>query len=867
MNLALLDPFRRQIPDRIDSTLTLPRPFHPRRRGTTAGTATLTSNNNTSNPNNPNKSNGVVTKSSSGRIIRKHKYRLSSTSSRNHNRDDDDDDDLDDDLDNTNTNTIENTHSGINQDDDDDDDDNPTNKCCHAVAFNRRGTYLAVGYASCALSIHDFASRTLSSIVHPPSTLIMEEKLDLLVDEKTNNDEKKDKEKQQEQTVTGTDHNNLSKQSEDDDDDDESQYMQNPHVQQNPHVMMNTNNYHNDLSPTNSKTSSSNFQKGNDNLQQDKLSIVKTGSNKSSSPPPPPPTSKTIIHHQIIFPNGITSITWSRRSRACLLASEGDNHICFIDNTHPFGPDDVSRKMIGDKNVMTCTGKNDDEGNNEDNHDNDGGEGVASNDNKNSDVGRTMGIRRSSSTVSIDKDDDNDNNINNTNEKSPTNKSTSNCNHKNNQTPTNKPSLSSFNTQHTLKRTRFIPNVDILDLHLINNNDLDYFDQMTPIERQIATKDNSQRTMEERHKYALMKMRLDENSNKHKKKKENNNNNESEYKLKPSSFTFSPSASPTTKKSKLTSSSSPVKCNKNGIWYQKIILKLPKPVQKSIQIHPSGLGGLACLEDGSLVLISLSFISNDNNHIFVAEQQLQQQQVSTTSGPKYSDGDHTSPLEKLAKLVYLVKATEKNDNDISDNNNNGDNNSSEKGYFVTCATFDPLGQYVYAGTKCGTLLALKLSSNIQNTLFHKVPTTKKRPFVKECLGVSGPCFDAKIPGRAVVNQIVCCRNGNMIVTNSKDNILRLFETKTILQSIQKPQVGTSNSFDLKFTLQDVISHCKWESCDFSGDGEYIVGGCNHSSGGKYELYLWNTVTGKLLHFLYEGVHFQQIDTDTRFTSI
>ncbi len=51
----------------------------------------------------------------------------------------------------------------------------------------------------------------------------------------------------------------------------------------------------------------------------------------------------------------------------------------------------------------------------------------------------------------------------------------------------------------------------------------------------------------------------------------------------------------------------------------------------------------------------------------------------------------------------------------------------------------------------------------------------------------------------------------------------------------------------RHSFQDLVSNSKWASCDFSGDGEYVVGGCNNDeSGDKYELYFWNTVNGKYL---------------------
>ena len=96
--------------------------------------------------------------------------------------------------------------------------------------------------------------------------------------------------------------------------------------------------------------------------------------------------------------------------------------------------------------------------------------------------------------------------------------------------------------------------------------------------------------------------------------------------------------------------------------------------------------------------------------------------------------------------------------------------------------------------------------------------------------------------------------------------------------------GPTLSIKPKFVFQDPVSKVPWASCDFSGDGEYILGGCNTNpnmvcgpkhgtfcvslillliclisgltnhilcaavliQGDCYELYLWNARTGELL---------------------
>jgi hypothetical protein len=102
MNLELLDPFRRQNPDRIDSTLSLPKSLHFRSTTTTTTTAS------TKNPD------GVASSSSKKDAT------------------------LDGDW-----------------------------KAAYHIAFNRRGSYIAVAYGSGTIAVFDTVSRTVSSVYRP----------------------------------------------------------------------------------------------------------------------------------------------------------------------------------------------------------------------------------------------------------------------------------------------------------------------------------------------------------------------------------------------------------------------------------------------------------------------------------------------------------------------------------------------------------------------------------------------------------------------------------------------------------------------------------------------------------------------------
>lgn len=122
MNLELLDPFRRQIPDRIDATLNLPLSGPP----------------------------PAATKKTPGRKGGRKKKQ------KEEDMDDDDDD-------RSRTEEAIPTH----------DDQVSANH----VAFNRRGTYVAVGYGNGTVGIYDMLSRTVSAIYKPQDPKKAEEGL------------------------------------------------------------------------------------------------------------------------------------------------------------------------------------------------------------------------------------------------------------------------------------------------------------------------------------------------------------------------------------------------------------------------------------------------------------------------------------------------------------------------------------------------------------------------------------------------------------------------------------------------------------------------------------------------------------------
>ena len=216
--------------------------------------------------------------------------------------------------------------------------------------------------------------------------------------------------------------------------------------------------------------------------------------------------------------------------------------------------------------------------------------------------------------------------------------------------------------------------------------------------------------------------------------------------------------------------------------YPIISFSLPHPVGGSLQIHPRDVtAGLAVLNNGSLV-------------IFQAP----------------SDGWESYPQIESSPLVKLATLWEGSVHSAS----------------VTCAAFDPHGEKVYAATKDGILMCFKVKK-----LFEFLKTKY------ETMSVAKPFFRIDIPGGATAWHLLVSRNGRFILLNCADSALRVYDANeceaSLSLNVVKPKV-----------FQDVVSKVPFASCDFSGDAEYLVGGCNAND--KYDLYVWNATTGALM---------------------
>jgi WD40 repeat protein len=232
---------------------------------------------------------------------------------------------------------------------------------------------------------------------------------------------------------------------------------------------------------------------------------------------------------------------------------------------------------------------------------------------------------------------------------------------------------------------------------------------------------------------------------------------------------------------------------KNITRYPALHFHLPHPVGGSLEIHPRfTTGGLAVLSDGSLILFWIP-------------------ESAWWEDEEIGDDDNHKGATPSVRIWTLWDDTASN--------------------IVTCASFDPQGQRVYAATKEGVLLGFEVGS-----IFEAITSSSPQqipPSEKQCQ------FTIRIPGGAMVWHLLVSRDGKYIVINCADGALRLYSTKECWQTPEEIDRPSQ-------VFQDVVNKVKFASCAVSGDGEYVVGGANGFSDDKYELYIWNTSTGALM---------------------
>ncbi|KAG4390922.1 hypothetical protein GLYMA_05G087400v4 [Glycine max] len=147
----------------------------------------------------------------------------------------------------------------------------------------------------------------------------------------------------------------------------------------------------------------------------------------------------------------------------------------------------------------------------------------------------------------------------------------------------------------------------------------------------------------------------------------------------------------------------------------------------------------------------------------------------------------------------------------------------------TAACFNKYGTLVYVGNSKGEILVIDYKNGDVRAV---VP----------------------ISGGSVVKNIVFSRNGQYLLTNSNDRIIRIYENllplkdevralddlsgnHNDLNNIENLKAVGSKCLTLFREFQDSITKVHWKAPCFSGDGEWVVGGS--ASKGEHKIYIWD----------------------------
>ena len=147
----------------------------------------------------------------------------------------------------------------------------------------------------------------------------------------------------------------------------------------------------------------------------------------------------------------------------------------------------------------------------------------------------------------------------------------------------------------------------------------------------------------------------------------------------------------------------------------------------------------------------------------------------------------------------------------------------------TAATFNKYGDLIYVGNSKGEILIVDYK-DIQ--VHAMVPTA----------------------GGSVIKNIVFSRNGQYLLTNSNDRIIRVYEnllpekgaakelhemvrTTNEFQGTEKLKAVGSKCLLLFREFQDAVTKIQWKAPCFSGDGEWVVSAS--ASKGEHKIYIWD----------------------------
>ncbi|RHN40529.1 putative transcription factor WD40-like family [Medicago truncatula] len=158
----------------------------------------------------------------------------------------------------------------------------------------------------------------------------------------------------------------------------------------------------------------------------------------------------------------------------------------------------------------------------------------------------------------------------------------------------------------------------------------------------------------------------------------------------------------------------------------------------------------------------------------------------------------------------------------------------------TAACFSKYGNLVYMGNSKGEILVIDSKDGEMRAM---VP----------------------ISGGSAVKNIVFSRNGQYLLTNSNDRVIRIYENllppkdevRALAELNENENIGDLNGVEklkavgskcltLFREFQDTITKVHWKAPCFSGDGEWLVGGS--ASKGEHKIYIWAR-TGHLVKIL------------------
>lgn len=196
--------------------------------------------------------------------------------------------------------------------------------------------------------------------------------------------------------------------------------------------------------------------------------------------------------------------------------------------------------------------------------------------------------------------------------------------------------------------------------------------------------------------------------------------------------------------------------------------------------------------------------------------------------------DFTGPI--LQPLPVVVPSVNGDGGSGSGRGKHGDTSAA---YSASTASFNKKGDLIYVGNFRGEIIIID---------------TKSRK-VRESVALSGA---------AAIRHIGFSRNGQYLLTNSNDRIIRVFENllprngaaarlaELLDASANGDMAESGNSggiqcLQMTREYQDAVNRMHWKGACFNGDGELVVGASANK--GEHKIHIWNRNFGQLARIL------------------